>query len=123
MKPNQVVQSGVVAMILALAVSSFAKTSNDDFNSMIQENQATQNELSEKLQKQLKPAKLTKEEQHPDFHKFGQDQLGHDGSENVAVDTSGSDSAPVNKKTVARRQAETDKKNFKRLSEEMKDLK
>jgi hypothetical protein len=123
MKPNQVAQSGVVVMILALAVSSFAKTSNDDFNSMIQENQAAQNELSDKLQKQLKPAKLTKEEQHPDFNKVGQDQLGHDGSENVAVDTSGSGNAPVNKKTVAGRQSDTDKKNFKRLSEEMKDLK
>jgi hypothetical protein len=119
MKHIRFAQTGVILVVLATAFSSFAKPSTEDFNSMIEENQATQKVLSQKLQKQLKTEKLSKEEQKPNFQKVGEDVLGRNSTENVAVASGDSG------KTTAQKshRGDLEKKNFRRLSQELKDIK
>jgi hypothetical protein len=99
--------------LVLLSLSSFASV--DDFNSLIDENNKVQKQLTQKLQKQLDTKNLGKR-QKPDFHAVGEDVVGR-GGENVAVETKGLEQSSL------RNKPDLEKKNFKRLSQEFKELK
>jgi len=106
-------------LIFTAAVTVQAKPTSDDFNSMIEENNAAQKELTQKLAKQLNTNKL-KKNQRPDFNQVGEDILGKNTSENVVVVNANKNNS--NSKKLAQKDG-IEKKNFKRLSQELKDIK
>ncbi len=110
------ISAGLV--ILALAMNAQAKPSSEDFNSMIEENTATQKELRNQLEKQLKTERLDVDEK-PDFNQVGEEVLGRASSENVVVANQNSETHHKNEL----KKNGMEKKNFKRLSQELKEIK
>ena len=109
--------AGILA--LGLAISAQAKTSSEDFNSLIEENNVAQKVLSTKLSTQLKTEKIKKREK-PDFIQVGEEVLGKGSAENVVATTT-----PPRKQVQQQRPVETaiEKQQFHRLSQELKDIK
>ena len=103
-------------LLLVFAANANASRANQDFGSLIEENAAAQRLLSRELQQQLKTKDLGKTE-NPNFNKVGEQVIGREQSENVAVETS--DTTRVKTKVSS----DFEKKNFNRLSQEIKDLK
>lgn len=105
-------------LALGLAVSAHAKTSSEDFNSLIEENNVTQKVLSTKLSTQLKTEKLKKRSK-PDFIQVGEEVLGKGSAENVVATTT-----PPGKHADQKQVVETpaEKQQFHRLSQELKDI-
>jgi hypothetical protein len=99
--------------LILISVSALASV--DDFNSLIDENNKVQKQLTQKLQRQLETKNLGKR-QRPDFRSVGEDVIGK-GGENVAVETKGLEQSDRTNKP------DLEKKNFKRLSQEFKELK
>ena len=111
------VMAGVLAFgILQYGTLALAKPTSDDFNTLIQENESTQQQLRHDLEKELN-TREARETAKPNFNKVGEAVLGHGSVENVAVD-SGDGSV----ESVTRRR-DQDRQNFRRLSQELKDIK
>ena len=105
-------------MVFVLSVSAQAKPSSEDFNSMIEENTATQKQLTKQLEQQLNTEKLDRNT-HPNFTQVGEEILGKNTSENVVV----AGKSEHSKHRVLAKKDVLEKKNFKRLSQELKDIK
>jgi len=114
----KITASLVVVASFTFSTSASAKSKIEDFNSMIEENAQVQKQLTADLQKQLKTSGLAKTTR-PDFQKVGVAVLGHAAPENVAANTSG----PKNKPIAGFKSPNLEKKNFKRLSQELRDVK
>lgn len=106
-----------ISIALLFAISAQAERAHQDFGSLIEENTAAQKQLSNDLQKQLKTKDLGKAE-NPNFKKVGEQVLGKGQAENVAVETSDASDSKNNN-----RSADIERTNFKRLSQELKDIK
>jgi len=106
----------LIVLVLSVATTVHAKTIDEDFDALIEENAANQKRLSQALQQQLKTKDLGKTV-NPNFHKVGESVLGKNSSENVAVET---DSG---KRTRNQKTPDLEKKNFHRISQELKDVK
>ena len=89
----------------------------EDFNTIIEENEKAEKQLQQNLRKQLNTVDLEKIE-HPNFKATGEAILGKTKStENVAVGTAG---IGTNKKKT--KTSNLEKNNFKRISEEIKEV-
>ncbi len=119
MKASNLIKTAVGMMVMALGLQAYAGPSSADFNSMIEENNATQRALTQKLNHELKTEKLD-QHQNPNFNKMGKEMVNTAAPENVVVAT-GSDETVTYKEPVKKDALE--KQNFKRLSQELKDIK
>jgi hypothetical protein len=106
----------ILVVLLSFKAQAIRPSVNEDFGSLIEENMAAQKQLTQDLQKQLKTKDLNKAVR-PNFKEVGEQVLGKNRSENVAVETSDT----VHKKSTV--SVDIEKKNFNRLSEEMKEIK
>jgi len=120
MKINRLFQLSSGALVLSLAFSAHAKTTSEDFNSLIEENSAAQKELTKKMATQLKTDKIKKREK-PDFLQVGEEVLGKGTTENVvATTTQQKGKYGTQKKSL---NSAMEKQNFNRLSQELRDIK
>lgn len=104
------------AMVILFAAQAQAIRPAQDFGSLIEENAAAQKQLTRELQQQLKTNNLGKA-QKPNFKEVGEQVLGKEQAENVAVETA------ETTQTKSTTSIDIEKKNFNRLSQEIKDLK
>lgn len=104
-----------VCILLTFSVVSFAGVK--DFNSILSENDKIQKQLSKELQQQLETRDLGKPLK-PDFKAVGEEVLDR-REENVVADTS----SRRQERSKKYKLLEVEKKSFKRLSQELKEVK
>ena len=116
MKRSILTKTLSLSMLLLFSANANATRSSQDFASLIEENTAAQKQLSRELQQQLNTQDLGKTEE-PNFKEVGEQVLGKDNSENVAVET-------IEHKDIKTKiSPDIEKRSFKRLSQEIKDIK
>lgn len=108
----------VAGCLVAASLVVQAGPKTQDFNSLIDQNNQVQKDLEKDLQEQLKTRRLVQHKKQY-FKVMGEEVVGQASSENVAVDSKKFKDRVS--KTASHKELE--KKNFNRLSAEMKDLK
>ena len=113
---------GCISLIsLAISCSSWAGPKSDDFNSLIEENNAAQRQLEQSLHSELKTNRKDPKDKRDNkaFREMGDEVLGQRTTEQVPVESS---KLSTRKSHVAINK-ELQKKSDKRISAEMKELK
>ena len=108
----------LITTILFQAFSMSASAGVEDFNSIIEENSVAQKKISKDLQAQLKTKDLGKTSQ-PDFKSVAVEVLGKNTSENIAVQSSDSTASRASKAGI---HLDLERSKFRRLSQELKDI-
>jgi hypothetical protein len=108
-------QVNIMLLVLTAGFSAFASPSADDFNSSIDECQAKQKDLSQKLEGQLKPDKIVQNGKQIDFKNTDDNEAMN----NVAVDSS--DSGLVTAQ-VKDDQVRPKKQSFRRTAQELRNI-
>ena len=109
-----------ILFTLVLMASIGAQAGIDDFNSIIEENMKAEQELRNELKKHIQTVDVKELKKKKNFKETNQAILGKQDAENVAVESS--NVGNYGAEEIRRKNTDFEKKNLKRLSEEIREI-